>query len=134
MPEPTLPPPAATSAPTPTPAPSDDTPTPADDSPIPTSSPSTTPTSTEPAPALLPTDVAACLGSGSCQFVDRVIDQKPFAPIIPEYILQLRPGLCLDVHTTDVAVEIKGIPGVTLIHFYNPPGYQAVSSRANPGF
>ncbi len=33
----------------------------------------------------------------------------------------------------DVANEIQAIPGVTLIHVYDLPGYQAVSFRGNPG-
>ena len=73
------------------------------------------------------------MGSGACQLVNRVIYQKAFAPIIPEYILQLRPELCLDVNINDVANELQGIPGVTLIHVYDLPGYQAVSFRGNPG-
>ncbi len=89
--------------------------------------------SLSPAPASLLTDVAACLGSGICQIVIRDIYQKPFVPIVPEYILQLRPELCLDVNINDVANEIQAIPGVTLIHVYDLPGYQAVSFRGNPG-
>jgi hypothetical protein len=65
--------------------------------------------------------------------VDRVIYQKAFLPIVPEYILQLRPELCLDVNISDIADEILGMPGVTLIHVYDLPGYQAVSFRGNPG-
>ena len=116
-----------------TPTPADDTPTPADDTPTPSSTPNTTPTSTEPAPASLPRDVAACLGSGACQLVSRDIYQRVFLPIVPEYILELRPELCLDVNINAVANELKGIPGVTLIHVYDLPGYQAVSFRGNPG-
>jgi len=56
-----------------------------------------------------------------------------FAPIVPEYILQLRPELCLDANINDIANEIQGIPGVTLIHVYDLPGYQAISFRGNPG-
>ena len=33
----------------------------------------------------------------------------------------------------DIANEIQAIPGVTLIHVYDLPGYQAVSFRGNPG-
>ena len=65
--------------------------------------------------------------------MNRVIYQKPFSPIVPEYILQLRPELCLNVDINDVANEIKGTPGVTLIDVYNLPGYQAVSFKGNPG-
>ena len=89
--------------------------------------------SLSPAPASLLTDVAACLGSGICQVVIRDIYQRAFLPIVPEYILQLRPELCLDVNINDVANEIQAIPGVTLIHVYDLPGYQAVSFRGNPG-
>ena len=52
---------------------------------------------------------------------------------MPEYILQLRPELCLDININDVANEIQAIPGVTLIHVYDLPGYQAISFRGNPG-
>jgi subtilisin family serine protease len=86
-----------------------------------------------PPPASLLTDIAACQGSGICQIIIRDIYQRPFALIIPEYILQLRPELCLDVNINDVANEIQAIPGVTLIHVYDLPGYQAVSFRGNPG-
>ena len=86
-----------------------------------------------PSPASLLTDVIACQGSGICQIVSRDIYQRPFALIIPEYILQLRPELCLDVNINDVANAIQSIPGVTLIHVYDLPGYQAVSFRGNPG-
>jgi subtilisin family serine protease len=86
-----------------------------------------------PSPASLLTDIAACQGSGICQIVSRDIYQRPFALIIPEYILQLRPELCLDVNINDVANEIRAIPGVTLIHVYDLPGYQAISFRGNPG-
>jgi subtilisin family serine protease len=79
------------------------------------------------------TDIAACQGSGICQIVIRDIYQRPFALIIPEYILQVRPELCLDVNINDVANAIQSIPGVTLIHVYDLPGYQAVSFRGNPG-
>jgi subtilisin family serine protease len=65
--------------------------------------------------------------------VDRVIYQKAFLPIVPEYILQLRPELCLDVNINDIANEIQAIQGVTLIHVYDLPGYQAVSFRGSPG-
>ena len=78
-------------------------------------------------------NLAACLGSGACQVVNRAIYQKAFLPIGPEYILQLRPELCLDVNISDIANEIQGIPGVTLIHVYDLPGYQAISFRGNPG-
>jgi hypothetical protein len=47
--------------------------------------------------------------------------------------LQLRPELCLDTNIADIANEIQAIPGVTLIHVYDLPGYQAVSFRGNPG-
>jgi subtilisin family serine protease len=87
----------------------------------------------EPSPASLPSDLAACLGSGACQLINRLIYQKPFAPIIPEYILQLRPELCQQVNINDIANEIQAIPGVTLIHVYDLPGYQAVSFRGYPG-
>jgi len=86
-----------------------------------------------PSPASLLTDIAACQGSGICQIVSRDIYQRPFALIIPEYILQVRPELCLDVNINDVANAIQSIPGVTLIHVYDLPGYQAVSFRGNPG-
>jgi hypothetical protein len=88
---------------------------------------------TEPAPAVVPSDLAACLASSSCQLVNRDIYQKAYAPIIPEYILQLRPELCLDTNIADIANELQAIPGVTLIHVYDLPGYQAVSFRGNPG-
>jgi subtilisin family serine protease len=65
--------------------------------------------------------------------VNRAIYQKAYLPIVPEYILQLRPELCLDVNINDVANEIQAIPGVTLIHVYDLPGYQAISFRGNPG-
>jgi hypothetical protein len=90
-------------------------------------------TPVEPAPAAVPADLAACLGSGACQVVNRAIYQKAFLPIIPEYILQLRPELCLDVSINDIVNEIQAIPGVTLIHVYDLPGYQAISFRGNPG-
>ncbi len=77
--------------------------------------------------------MAACLASGVCQLVNRVIYQKPFSPIIPEYILQLRPELCLDVNINEIATELQTIPGVTLIHVYDLPGYQAISFRGDPG-
>lgn len=86
-----------------------------------------------PLPASLFTDIAVCQGSGICQIVIRDIYQRPFALIIPEYILQLRPELCLDVNINDIANEIQAIPGITLIHIYDLPGYQAVSFRGNPG-
>lgn len=89
--------------------------------------------SLSPAPASLLTDLAACQGSGICQVVIRDIYQRPFLPIVPEYILQLRPELCLDVNIYDIANEIQAIPGVILIHVYDLPGYQAVSFRGNPG-
>ena len=47
--------------------------------------------------------------------------------------MQLRPELCLDTSIADIANEIRAIPGVTLIHVYDLPGYQAVSFRGNPG-
>ena len=37
------------------------------------------------------------------------------------------------MNINDVANEIQGIPGVTLIHVYDLPGYQAVSFTGNPG-
>ena len=37
------------------------------------------------------------------------------------------------MNINDVADEIQGIPGVTLIHVYDLPGYQAVSFRGDPG-
>ena len=80
-----------------------------------------------------PADVTACLGSAACQIVDRAIYQRKFIPILPEYILQLRPEISLDVSINDIANEIQAIPGVTLIHVYDLPGYQAVSFRGNPG-
>lgn len=88
---------------------------------------------TESAADALPTDVASCLGSGACQLVTRDIYQRVFLPIIPEYILQLRPELCLDVKINDVADEIMGIPGASLIHVYDLPNFQAVSFRGYPG-
>ena len=84
-------------------------------------------------PSSLPSDLSACLGSGACQIINRLIYQKPFAPIIPEYILQLRPELCHQVDINDIANEIQAIPGVTLLHVYDLPGYQAVSFQGNPG-
>ena len=45
----------------------------------------------------------------------------------------LQHQLCLDVDINGVVNEIKAIPGVTLIHVYDLPGYQAVSFRGNPG-
>jgi len=81
----------------------------------------------------LPSDLAACLGSGNCQLVNRQIYQKAFAPIIPEYILQLRAELCLDVNINDVADELVAIPGVTLLNVYDLPEYQAVSFQGDPG-
>jgi subtilisin family serine protease len=80
-----------------------------------------------------PADVTACLGSAACQIVDRAIYQRNFTPILPEYILQLRPEISLDVSINDIANEIQAIPGVTLIHVYDLPGYQAVSFKGNPG-
>ena len=37
------------------------------------------------------------------------------------------------MNINDIANKIKGIPGVTLIHVYDLPGYQAVSFRGDPG-
>jgi hypothetical protein len=37
------------------------------------------------------------------------------------------------VNITDVEKEIQAIPGVTLIHTYDLPGYQAISFRGDPG-
>jgi len=37
------------------------------------------------------------------------------------------------VNINNIANELKGIPGVTLIHVYDLSGYQAVSFRGNPG-
>jgi hypothetical protein len=74
--------------------------------PEPTPAPADSPTPTEAAPTSLPSNVAACLGSGICQLVNRVIYQRAFAPIVPEYILHLRPELCLDADINDIANEI----------------------------
>ena len=87
----------------------------------------------EPAPEVVASDLAACLASSLCQILNRDIYQKAFAPMIPEYILQLRPELCLDTTIAEIANEIQAIPGVTLIHVYDLPGYQAVAFRGNPG-
>jgi subtilisin family serine protease len=37
------------------------------------------------------------------------------------------------VNINDIATELQTIPGVTLIHVYDLPGYQAVSFRGDPG-
>jgi hypothetical protein len=84
-------------------------------------------------PTGFPADVGNCLGSSGCQVLNRAIYQRPFASIIPEYILQLRPELCPQVNINDVAKEISGKAGVTLLNVYNLPSYQAISFRGNPG-
>ena len=87
----------------------------------------------ESTPASLTSDIAACIGSGSCHVVDRPIFQKSYSQIIPEYVLQLRPELCLEVNINDIANQIQAIPGVALLHVYELPGFQAVAFRGYPG-
>jgi len=65
--------------------------------------------------------------------VTREFYLKPYAPIVPEYTLQLRPELCLDVNITDIVNELQAIPGVELIQTFDLPTFQAITFTGNPG-
>ena len=80
-----------------------------------------------------PADVTACLGSAPCQIVDRAIYSEKVHPNSPRIHIAIKTQISLDVSINDIANEIQAIPGVTLIHVYDLPGYQAVSFRGNPG-
>ena len=78
--------------------------------------------------------MANCLGSSGCQVLNSAIYQRPFAIYNSRvYFSSLRPELCPKVSINDVAKEISGKPGVTLLDVYNLPSYQAISFRGNPG-
>jgi subtilisin family serine protease len=65
--------------------------------------------------------------------VNREFYLRPYTPIEPEYTLQLRPELCLDVNITEIANELQSIPGVTLIHSFDLPTFKAITFTGNPG-
>ena len=79
-------------------------------------------------------DEKTCLDSGVCQVVDRQIYLRPYLSIVPEYTMELRSDLGGDgVKATDLAKELQTISGVTVLHTFDVPGFQAVTFTGDPG-